>query len=197
MLDNELKKLWKDASGAELVKLNKAKLLLDMNKALISFDKTIKQRNMREIWVAILVMPIFALTAWFAPNYISKAGALLVIPACIYIIHKLRGVRKMKKEDNSAPLHLYLLQYRNYISREMELLSTVLYWYILPLLLPLSIFIIGLKRYPSMLVLLAVGCFAYYVNKREIKRYFIPLLKQIDTDIANIEESGKESGDSL
>ena len=61
MLEQELKNIWQNSPQKEIVKFEKSKLLIDLNYDLNKFEKSIKNRDRREIVAAIIVFIVFIL----------------------------------------------------------------------------------------------------------------------------------------
>lgn len=98
MIDDELKKIWQGASEEALIQFNKSKLLIEMEQKLQRFDVEIKRRNYLEIIVAILLIPVFITIAFCTPYLVSRAGVILIIIFCVFVIFKLLQTRKKKKK---------------------------------------------------------------------------------------------------
>jgi len=187
MRDEELKLLWHNGAKPEIVKLDDVILLNTMSNKLAKFDKDIKARDNREIAAFIILMPIFAVIAWFVPNWLSKAGALLILPWSVISIYILRSVKKYRTDDPSLPFYDYLVKYRLYIQKEKYLLDTVLWWYVLPCGLACGLFFAGFSRWEGLIMVAAVCAGVWWINYRTIKKYFTPLLQNLDEQIRELE----------
>lgn len=193
MLDEELKKIWKGTPHQELVKCNKAMLLTDLNTQLKYFNKSITNRNLREMVVAGLLMPIFAFIALVIPITLSKIGAIILALHGGLIIYLLRNVRKHQVQDLSLSLHDYLVQYKRYLLKEMLLLNNIVYWYLLPAAVGLLLFFYGIrpdiiKTLQLFIGVLVVFFIIYYLNKKAVKEDIKPLLQKLEESIQKFEK---------
>jgi hypothetical protein len=185
MSDDELKKLWQ--SGKQDNAPDTMVLLKRTRQELERLRRTISKRNRLEIGTAIVLMPVFALIAVFIPAILSKIGAALIVPACLFVIYKLKRTKKLLPvDDSSATLSEYLAQHRSYVFAEMKLLDSVLYWYLLPLMVPMLLFCIGLQHYRFAFggVLLTIAVYA--LNKYVARKDFMPRIARLDKDIAEL-----------
>lgn len=194
MSDKELIKIWKKVNDFELVTIHQDNLLHDLGNELSLFEKTIRKRDKTEIGIALGLIPLFAVIAYFVPSLISKIGALLVIPSALLVVFMLKKVKKHKKEDLSAPLKNHLIQYKIYVEKEIQLLKNVVYWYLLPLFLCLTLFYFGFE-YPLFFIFLnmIIYVYIYYLNKKAIRNYFLPLIEKIDSSIKMLEDTERDS----
>lgn len=202
MLENELNKIWQNSTREELVKFNASKLIIDLDSNLESFDRCIKNRDRREIIAAVSVMVIFGAMAYFIPQILSKMGILrgvlygmglmLGVIFGILVIYKLRYVKKFKADNYSLSMKEYLIEHQQYLIKERSLLENVLYWYILPATLSTILIFVGVnlgstRTYILILISLVVNAYAYYINKRTVKKDFNPLIEKLDVTIKELE----------
>jgi len=192
MNDQELKKIWKDASINDRIQLNHQKILNDMNIANKKIDKQIKYRNIAEIGASIFVIFIFSRMALNAKDGLVKFGAALVIPAAIFIIYKLLSVQNKRKPNGIAlSIKDQLMHRKNYLINEKALLKNILFWYILPLMIPVVIISIGssVSFVATLLYLCFVAGFSYYIfrlNQKAAKK-FDPHIEQLENAIQQLE----------
>ncbi|PCI98004.1 MAG: hypothetical protein COB15_06630 [Flavobacteriales bacterium] len=193
MLDQELKNIWKNATQQELVKFEMSKLLMEMNQKLKKFDKSIKTRDSLEIIAAFIVISVMIYYAIIIPYVLTKIASLLIIPWALFVVYKLRNVKKHKPANLDLSFRNYLVQQRSYLKRQMILLDNILYWYILPPFVIAILFFMGLPLTTMMWItkmgfVLLVSIGVLYLNKRAVKKQFKPLIKQLDETISNLED---------
>ena len=189
MLDQELKKIWQNSPQEEQLKFNHSKLLMDMDYSLKNFERDVRNRDLREVIVSILLMPVMVAIAFFIPAFLSKIGIALIVLALAFIVFKLKNVKKYKKEiDPVGSVKEQLLGMRHYVIKQKDLLDNVLYWYLLPLFIGIVLFFIGLGDSvlkTTLLIGIAVVVCAgiYWINKKAVKEYYGPLLAKLHTAI--------------
>lgn len=152
-----------------------------------TIKRKVRRRNRREIGAAIFLMLFFMPIGYFAANIYSKIGAFIVVLSAIMIIVMLQNRKNTATADITLPAVLYLYQHLNYLKKEVSILSTVLYWYILPLLIGFAIFFIGQddNKIRSLIfhyaLLIFVGLLVYILNKVAVKLILQPLVTKLET----------------
>jgi len=193
MKDNELKKIWKDASVDDRIQLNHQNILNNMTNANQKIDRQIKWRNIAEIGASIFVIFIFSRIAFNAKDGLVKFGAALVIPAAIFIIYKLISVQNKRKPNGIAlSIKDQLIHRKNYLIKEKALLKNIFYWYILPLTIPMILISIGSSVFfiATFLYLCLVVGFSYFIfwlNQKAAKK-FDPHIEQLEKAIQQLEQ---------
>lgn len=193
MIDEELKKIWQGASEEALIQFNQSRLFIEMEQKLKRFDDDIKHRNYTEIFVAILLIPIFTVVAYSTPYPLSRLGAGLIVLYCFFIIIKLSHTRKQKnKIDYTTTLKQQLITTKTYIEKEKRLLNTVWYWYLLPPFAGCILFWAGIPMSKWMLGLLIlfaalVNGSIWWLNQRAVKKGMNPLIEEIEATLEELE----------
>jgi hypothetical protein len=194
MLDNELRHIWQSSNKKELIKFNKSELLTDLDSKLESFDKSLKNRDRREIIASIIIILFFGTAIFFIPQTLSRIALLIIVLYGILVIYILKNVRKYRVNNYFLPIKEYLIKHRQYLIKERSLLDNVLYWYILPPTVSAILFFIGrniegTRLVINILVVFIINLFIYFLNKRAVKKDFDPLIKKLDITIKNLEAS--------
>lgn len=133
MNDDPVCRLWQSTpAGAGK---DTTQMLEAIQKKARAFERTIFWRDAREIGTSVVMVPIFvwvAIQAWPAP-FVS-AGFLLTAASCLFIAGRLwrshRGGRQPAPEDSVAAYGRALLAGYD---RQIALLRSAKYWYVLPL----------------------------------------------------------------
>ncbi len=195
--EDELIYIWQSSSNQERIKFEKSKLILEMKSSLNRFHKSVKYRDLTETINAIISIPFLAFMAYLLPYTLSKIGALLMAICLIYVVIKLKSLNKHKPNTLSDSYIDYIYQCKNYLSLQKELRETALYWYTLPLLAGVVLFVLGPilsingKIFAKIIVLsitVAGGLVIYFYNSWIIKKQYIPRLKKIETLIRAMEK---------
>ncbi|MCL6265750.1 hypothetical protein [Flagellimonas myxillae] len=202
MIENELIQIWQSSPKHERIKFEKSKLMLDVQSKLNSFDRAVKRRDFIEISVAILMTPLFLYQVYRQPNLLAKIGAIWIVAYILFVVYKLLKAKKGKPSEASSYLE-YLKESKSYLEKQKRLIESVLYWYILPGLMGCAIFLIGSldllnktwqeiikikKVWVGLSSFIGVGVFTYWLNKRAVKKEFIPRLERVDELIRLMEE---------
>ncbi len=187
MLDKDLKNLWNNAPQKGNVQFDKQKILNEMNTEIQKIDRSIRNRNLRETFAALLVILMFGWSFFTTDVLISKIGMGAVVLGAAFIIYKLYAVRKSRQPvDVSTDVKTQLVASRDYLKKEQNLLQNVLYWYILPLAAP--ILFIGIVNGSPLLFkviyslfVIGLSFFVYWLNQKAAKGF--------DPNIAQLEEA--------
>jgi hypothetical protein len=158
--------------------------------------KKIRNRDLGEQAGAIVGIPLFVYFAYQSPFLLTKVTSVLIILWDIFVIIRVRSARKHKPGAFTASYLEYLYKTRDYLNTQKQLLDSVLYWYILPAMTLVFLFILGpgiAGRVPKIIkggagnVVFAIVI--YFLNKRAVKKEFMPRLKKIDELITVTEKS--------
>ena len=196
MTDEELKVIWK-ASNERMQSINLHSIQLNnMNEQIKKFEKTIRRRNNIEILAAIGIIACFGFYASIKPEPLAKIGAILTMLYAFNVIYQLKKTASMQPSfDIMSSLKEQLIDYQMYILAEQKLLKNVFYWYLLPMLPGLVLFLIGTGITPIQAVayfgvFVPLGfTFVYYINRKTVERKFRPLLEDIDEILKSFEET--------
>jgi uncharacterized membrane protein YfcA len=166
---DELVRLWQEslrpAPDPERLARQVARLTLRR------FDRRISFRNARE-YVAALAVVAFGAWRWAAGDDRLQAGAVVVgaafVAAYLWLQH-----RRLPRPDPAAPARAYQSALLFRIDRQIALLGSVRYWYLLPLYVPVLLQVARTwqahQRVAAAVVLLVVTA-AYaglaYLNER-------------------------------
>ncbi|WKN44724.1 hypothetical protein [Tunicatimonas pelagia] len=199
MLDQELQKLWQQAPSEMQIKFNQSKLMIDLDRDIRKFERTLFWRDIREIVPAVLMTGYFGRIVYYEPDMIAKIGFGFLILGSLLVIVKLLVVKRFKSSTPSdAPFQDYLKQRYQYLSKEKRLLETVLYWYISPFLIGYAILGLGLPlniphwgAWIFYIFYLAFGFgvswFIRWLNDRAVVNQFNPILERIENTLENLE----------
>jgi len=196
MIEDELVKIWQSSPNQERVKFEKSRLMIDVKSSLDHFHKQIKYRDLREQIAALLVIPVFAYYVYHIPFTLSKIASGLIVLWVIYVMIRMRNAKKHKPGAFTESYREYLYKSREYLKIQKQMLDNVLYWYILPAVFLVFLFTMGpgiTGRLPKILKMgignVVLGVVIYYLNKRAVKKQFIPRLEKIDELIKVMERS--------
>lgn len=129
---DELRDLWcsqpEDAMAAKKEEL----VELVVNKT-ADFDRKVFRRNLRECVAAVIVTAMFTWMAFHASNALQRTGLLIVAASGLWIIFfLLRYGRASESADPAQDLAAYRQALVNRYDRQISVLKSVKYWYLLP-----------------------------------------------------------------
>jgi hypothetical protein len=196
MMEEELIKIWQSSPNQERVKFERSRLMIELQSSMDHFHKKIKYRDLMEQLAVVLIIPVFAYYAYSIPQTLTKVASVLIIFWGIYIVVRIRNAQKNKPGAFTETYMEYLYKTREYLRIQKHLLDSVLYWYVLPGFALISLFVLGFIGVPGksqyitkMMIgntVLAVSI--YLLNKRAVKKEFIPRLEKVDRLIMVMEQ---------
>jgi len=179
MNDEELKQLWQSSTkNADKLIINPPKIFNEMNTKIKQFEKDVKNRNKREIIVAIVLIPFSLFIAYETPHTLSKIGAIVLLLTSLWITYFLKTKSGIKQEtiDNNTSLKEQLQLKKQSISREKQILENIFTWYLLPISTGLILYYAGLGLsntggFFRLFVLFIVGIGVYFLNQKAARKW--------------------------
>ena len=107
------------------------------------FERRIRQRNRREVLAGVLVILGFGAGLWRGPNLVVRVGCALVMAGALFIIYRLRTRAVPGSIPLDTPQAHAVAAYRRELEVQRDLLRTVTFWYLLPLLPGLAVVTLG------------------------------------------------------
>ena len=203
MKDDRLIDIWKRSDFDVRFELNREGLINELKSKVDKLDRIIFYRNIMEIAVAILFLPVFCYFLYEVPYYVFKLGALVMVFWCVLLIYRILKTRAAKtKSVHQGTLVSKLDAQKEYLLNEVKLINTVLYWYLLPPFIGQLLMLIGINYHRNVewqndiingianasvyidivfiLFIIIVYYFIYLQNKRAIKKEINPIIEDIN-----------------
>ena len=196
-MEDELIKIWQSSPNRERIKFEKSRLILEVRSNLDRFHRAVKIRDITETDAAIFGIPFFAYQVYAIPFQLSKIASGLIVLWLIYVIYRLRRAKRNKPGNYSDTYIDYLRKSKKYLGIQKKLSDSLLYWYILPCLFAVVLFILGAylggradkQVFMRMIIfVIATGVAVFLWNRRAIKKQITPRLKKIDELLQVMEE---------
>jgi hypothetical protein len=197
-MDNDLQQLWIRSESGIRIDINHSKLMESLLRKTQRMDKHVRNRDIREISLSVLMFLVFG---WWMigmpPEFLmAKTGAAIILGGCVLIIIRLLLARKIKKTDGFASgLSQYLQISLEKVRKQIRLLNTVFWWYLLPFYTGVVLIFLSFKASPVFKiiflgVLTAVYAYIFYINKAAVKKTLVPMennilkaLKELSGDV--------------
>jgi hypothetical protein len=192
MIEDELVKLWQSSPNQERIKFDKSRLMLDVQSGIDRLERAIKYRDLRETLAVAIVGPFFIYMGYIIPSVLTKIGSGLIVLYGIFVVLWLNRAKKHKPGPLSSTYLEYLRKAKQYLDAQKHLLDTVLYWYILPAYVSMSVFMLGSGTH-EVIIRMQIGLIAlcvaiYYLNKRAVTKTLVPKLVKIEAAIRVMEQ---------
>ena len=199
MNDQELKQLWQRQVLAPPAKLPDAQVVQGMKQKMSQFGRTIFWRDVREVAACLLVIGLFLPGYFQTTTWLAQTGCLVEVFGAIFIAFRLIYSKRRDDRNLTADsLRGYLLHERCKIETQIRLLSTVLWWYILPLYVGAVMVAFGVGGSRGMIfkvtfaVFYAVICGGiWWLNQYAVKKHLLPLKAELDQTLQEIPESAE------
>jgi hypothetical protein len=156
-----------------------------------ALERTVRRRDWLETGSALAMIPIFVWVAATTSSILARAGALVIVAACVLIPLRLRAARRGPFDRGDAIADA-LRHELDRVRAQERLLRSVVWWYLFPLGLGLALFILG--SVPSLWVaagLIAVVAWLYAqiwrLNQRSIERQLEPRIRELLSWLASLE----------
>ncbi len=197
MMEDELIKIWQSSPIEEQIKFDKSRLMLEMQSSLSRFDRLVKYGILVEQAALIIAIPVFIFYIYFVPFVLSKIASILIVTWGIWYFIKLKEWKK-KKPNNLTKSYLdYLYESRKYLILLKKWGDNAIFWYILPTILSVILFLFGPLLEGKLnnkliaivfIVAIATGVVTYFWGKWIVKTQYVPRLKKVEELIAVMEE---------
>lgn len=105
-------------------------------------------RNAREYIASVFVVLFFGYTAATDTNPVVRAGALLIVVGCLFVVWWLANRVKPRghNDHEAAP---WLQRYRDELIRQRDALESVWLWYLMPFVPGLALMLAARHVYPE------------------------------------------------
>jgi hypothetical protein len=150
-------------------------------------ERQVFWRDIRETVAAIIGVIIFGMFAWYTASPV----------AAIFIVAHLHRTRaRVSAADPSLPLIAYCRSALDRVDAQIALLQSVLWWYILPILVGYNLVFAGQAGLAVISLVyaaatLAFGVFIYRLNQRAVNKTLLPLREQLEVSLRSVEANGE------
>ena len=194
MSDQELKQLWRQPQLTAPLAGPDTDIVARMKKRMRKFDRTIFWRDVRELAACVFVFIGYWINYYYNSSTITRAGCVVIMVAAVFIALKLlyahRGQRRFR---HPASIREFLQGEVEKVSRQIRLLETVVWWYLLPLFIGMGLYSWGRAAdWSDKIVLLGVNLFVYafiyWLNRYAARKSLRPLKEQLEQTLTAVQE---------
>ena len=197
MIEEELIKIWQSSPNQERIKFERSRLMIDVQSSIDHLHKQVKYRDLVEQIAVIIVIPSFMSMAYSIPYLVSKVASVLIVCWAIYVFLRLRNAKKNKPCAVTENYLEYLHKTKEYLYIQKKLLDNVIYWYILPSMTFMFLFLLGFIGVPGKLgdvigmsaIVVSLEVASYFLNRQAVKKQILPGLEKVDNLIYAMEKS--------
>jgi hypothetical protein len=196
-MEEELIKIWQSSPNQELVKFEKSRLILDVQSAMDHFHRKVRFRDIREQAIAFITMPVFVYAAFSIPYIITKVASILIVLLGVFLVIRLHTTKRHQPCEVRETYVNYLYRTREYLLIQKRMLSSAHYWFIIPSMALVFLFLVGFIGVPgkstsilqASIANVVVHAVVYIVAKLDVEKQFTSRLEKVDALINVIEKS--------
>lgn len=172
-LPDDLRNLWRNQPLENI-----ATALEDLRARASRFERRISRRNRREYVGGLIGVAAYAYYIWLFPNPLMRIGSAMIIAGVLFVLWRIHRHGRADALPQDLGLSASLEFHRRQLVRQRDLLRTVVWWYLSPLMPGLLLFITGmfgargfrLRQLPFGGFIVGVFVFIWWINKRAAER---------------------------
>jgi hypothetical protein len=198
---DDLRDQWQAANAPVLDNERRDEAVLGICRRIERWNSAVLRRDIIETVVGVFGIAFFALYLYTHPqrlNWTVITGLVILFVSTVYIIYKLHHTRRFGQSKRiDLSLHEYLQQEVAAVDRQIELMRTVVWWYLTPIMVGCVIFYYGKTEsiqesaaYAAAGILL--GWIINWLNQRAVKKRLVPqrdALKELLGELEKEEET--------
>lgn len=204
---DDLKQTWQQQTQAEKISEKDKKMIAEIQQNSVKFDKKIKRRDLLETYIALLLVPIWAVSLFFSVSTLQTIGYIIAIVSCLYIPYRLRKAKQVVQPKNDENVRAHLLYQQRKLGNQLRLLKSVVSWYLMPILSALVFITLGgtvnEQGWPEIngaLIAYFIGLgvlsvFIYVLNQKAVTKELQPEINEINEQLAEL-DNNKEGNTS-
>jgi len=196
---DDLKQDWQETIVKSSTTDGLTEVVAMLEKQTTKIDKEIKRRDTLETSISLLLIPVWIYGLFISTGALQSIGFIIAIIACIHIPYRLVKAKKITTPKDTS-VKAFLKSEQQKLLQQKQLLESVVSWYIAPLTIAIVLITLGgtvdatglphlndfLIKYYGLLTLLFVG--VYLLNKRAVKKKFVPLLDNIEQRLSELHQ---------
>ncbi len=188
---DDFQKSWQSQDAAKEISINADVLLNEVRRNQQQFRRTIFWRDVREVGVAMLLVPVFIYSGWKThwTLYLS-AFACFVVGA--FLVLDRRRQKKMTPDLHGSLKDCATTSLAE-VSHQIWLLKNILWWYLLPPFVPMLLFfgwcawspsgavVAGILQFLFLVgIVLLINVFVYWLNQSAVKKCLEPRRRELE-----------------
>lgn len=190
----EYRRAWQQHEERDVSDADEEELVETVAERAVEFEAKIRRRDLLETAAAAVVVALFGWQAVAAPSPLARLGAAVVVLAAAFVVWKLRRARRDFGSDGAGrPVAERLRLHRRQVRNQIELLESVLWWYLAPLALGAGLFTVGVaggvgEAVAALAVEAAICGAVWWLNQRAVERDLRPRREELDRLLEELED---------
>lgn len=196
---DDLKQDWQNTLQSEPVPENLTEVIDNIEQQTSQIDKEVKRRDFLEIAMAVLLVPFWIFGLFISVSTMQTIGCIVALAACVIVPYRLIKAKRIEARTSNS-IRDFLLQEKQKLSQQKQMLESVAWWYIGPIASAILLITLGanvdasgvphipdhMVWYYICLAILVIGVYA--LNKQAAKKKFGPLLDNVNKHLSDIEQ---------
>lgn len=198
---DDFQKLWQSQDAAKGVSIDADALLDEVRRKQQAFRRTIFWRDVREVGVLALLVPLFIYGGWRIHWTIYLSAFACFVVAAFFVLDR-RQQKKKTPDLYASPKNCTATALAE-VSHQVWLLKNILWWYLLPLSIPMLLFFCwitwetpslgGTSILQALMTLfwigfvLGINVMIYRMNQAAVKRALEPRREELKSLLAELE----------
>lgn len=198
---DEYREAWQEQADEDRNAPAEEELLARVKRRAEAFDRKIFWRDVREIGAALLVTALFGWWSLRAGEPLVRIGALVVVAGAALVVWRLRAARRDGTDERAAlPVAERIRAEMRKLNAQIELLESVLWWYVSPFVVGLALMILGgdgsiASSLLQVTLVLLAGAAVWWLNRRAVRRGLRPRRRELADLLRKVENgSGGRTG---
>ncbi len=187
MNDDALKKLWQEQPLDPGQAIPTMEQLTAMKQKMTRFDRVINRRDLGELIAALFGGGYFSFVFFQIHSLTARVGCVVIVLGMVLIMWRLlwNSRRQVKMEPNASVMDALKIELQK-VEIQIGLLKSVFWWYILPIMVGVNIFFIGMnhsnaERAGYFVFTVLLGVFIYWLNQRAVRKQLLPLKTELES----------------
>ena len=185
MTFDDLRSPWKDSNGETMPPEKREELVARVCRRVERLGATILHRDVIETVAAAVVVFVFSSMCLTLDKLLAKVGSAIVVISACYIIYRLHRTR-MDRERSSldASIRDFCNTEIERLDRQIQLLRSVLGWYISPILVGVNLVFIGITgggvvSIAYCIFTLLLGWWIHSQNQKAVAKSLLPVREEL------------------
>lgn len=200
MTFDELKKPWQETNKKTINPKGLEMSIIQICRKTEKIQGVVFRRDLIEMLACGFCIFFFGSHALSTSSTLTFIGNLIVLGGIVLIMFQLNRRRMTEKPlPLDSPIKDYLLQQKENNEFQIGLLSSVVWWYIAPIIIGVNCVFAGSNDDPLQILLYAIfsssiGIGIYLLNQRAVRKEFLPIRDELNLLLADFEDSDDDTG---
>jgi hypothetical protein len=198
---DDLRPAWQEQNDHLLSPEDREAMIARVCRRVERVGGAVLRRDVTETIAAVVVIIFFGQYFYGAPNdyVVSKFGAGFLVCWALFIIFKMHRTRTIQRPASlDASVYEFCRVEMERLDRQIQLLRSVLWWYIAPAIIGANVMFIGMAGLGAAslaygIATLMLACGIYWLNMRAVAKNLLPLRNELANLLSQLEDGGSNT----